>query len=316
MDAIMRGETTPAQTGAFLMALRLRGESPEEIAGAAESMRSHARRIHSDRRPLLDTCGTGGDGVGTFNISTATAFVAAGAGVAVAKHGNRSVSSRCGSADVLEALGARIDLPPRGVEACLEATGVGFLFAPLHHQAARHVAEPRRELAMRTLFNLLGPLCNPANVTHQLMGVYDRDLTSVLAEVLGMLGVERALVVHGAGGLDELSLQGPAIATEWREGHTRSFSIDPAALGFAAHPLARLRGGNATENADRIRRVLGGEPGAAGDVVALNAGAALYVTGTVPDLPAGMALARDTLAGGAAARSLDAFLSFTRTWTD
>jgi len=316
MDAIMGGEASPAQIGAFLMALRLRGETPEEIAGAAESMRNHALRIHCDRRPLLDTCGTGGDGSGTFNISTATAFVVAAAGVAVAKHGNRSVSSRCGSADVLEALGARIDLPPGGAEACLETTGIGFLFAPLYHRAAGHAAGPRRELALRTLFNVLGPLCNPANLTHQFVGVYDRDLTGFLAEVLGMLGMERALVVHGAGGLDELSLQGLARASEWRDGKVHTYAIDPATLGFQPRTLAELRGGKAGENAALIRRVLGGEAGAPSEVVALNAGAALYVSGTVADLAEGVARARETLASGAAGRTLDAFVAFTQDWTD
>jgi anthranilate phosphoribosyltransferase len=316
MDVIMEGEATPAQIGAFLMALRMRGETPEEIAGAAESMRSHALRIHSPRRPLLDTCGTGGDGLRTFNISTASAFLVAGSGVAVAKHGNRSVSSRCGSADVLEALGARIDLPPGGVEACLEETGIGFLFAPLHHKAAGHAAGPRRELALRTLFNLLGPLCNPANLSHQFMGVYDASLTGFLAEVLGLLGMERALVVHGAGGMDELSLHGPARASEWRDGTVRTYTIDPAALGCTPHPVEALRGGDAEENATTIRRILEGESGAGAEVLALNAGAALYVAGAAADLAEGVARARETLASGAGARTLEAFVDFTRDWTD
>ena len=218
MDAIMEGAATPAQIGAFLMALRLRGETAEEIAGAAESMRAHARSIRATRIPLVDTCGTGGDASGTFNISTAAAFVVAGAGVAVAKHGNRSVSSRCGSADVLEALGARIDLPPEGVEACLETTGIGFLFAPNHHAAMKHAAGPRRELALRTLFNILGPLSNPAGATHQVLGVYAPHLTETLATVLAMLGSQGALVVHGDDGLDEISLSAPTHVAQWRDG--------------------------------------------------------------------------------------------------
>jgi len=315
MDAIMQGEATPAQIGAFLMALRVRGETSEEIAGAAESMQAHARRIRSDRRPLLDTCGTGGDQSGTFNISTAAAFVAAGAGLAVAKHGNRSVSSRCGSADVLEALGARIDLPPEGVEACLAATGVGFLFAPLHHGAMKFAAGPRKELALRTLFNVLGPLSNPAGATHQVLGVYAAELTETLATVLSLLGSEGALVVHGDGGLDEIALSGPTRVSEWRDGALRTYTVTPAELGAVEAPLETLRGGDAAANAALIRGLLTDREGPAREVVCLNAGAALYVAGRSATLREGVEAARETVARGQAAEALTAFVSFTRSWT-
>ncbi len=314
MDAIMNGEATGAQIGAFLMALRVRGETAEEIAGAAESMRAHARGISSSRRPLLDTCGTGGDASGTFNISTAAAFVVAGAGTAVAKHGNRSVSSRCGSADVLEALGARIDLPPEAVEACLEETGVGFLFAPLHHGAMRHAAGPRKELALRTLFNLLGPLSNPAGATHQVLGVYDPALTEIMCTVLSMLGSEGALVVHGAGRLDEFALSGPTRVSEWREGRRREYEVAPAEVGLGEAPASALAGGDADENAAIIRGLLTDRPGPARDVVCLNAGAALYVCGAAPDLAEGVVRARDAVESGRAAEVLEAFVRFTREW--
>lgn len=314
MNVIMTGGATDAQIGAFLMALRVRGETSEEIAGAADSMRAHAVRIHSDRRPLIDTCGTGGDGVGTFNISTASGFVVAGAGVAVAKHGNRSVSSRCGSADVLEAMGAKLDLPPGGVEACLETTGIGFLFAPHHHGAMRHAAGVRKDLAIRTLFNLLGPLCNPANVTHQLMGVYDGALTETVARVLSLLGCEGAMVVHGDGGLDEISLSGPTRVSEWRDDTLKTFEISPEGLGLTPAPLSEIQGGDAEENASVIRGVLENRPGPALEIVCANAGAALYVAGSAPDLAGGVVLAREAIADGRASKVLDAFCRFTREW--
>lgn len=316
MDWIMNGRASPAQIGAFLMGLRIRGVTSAEIAGAADSMRAHAATLDTARRPLLDTCGTGGDGSGTFNISTACAFVVAAAGVAVAKHGNRSVSSRCGSADVLEALGARVDLPPEGAAACLEATGVGFLFAPLHHGAMRYAAGVRKELATRTLFNLLGPLCNPAGATHQLMGVYDGALTETVASVLGLLGSERAMVVHGHGGLDEIALSGPTRVSEWRDGAVTSTTIRPADAGLAEAPPEAIRGGEAPENAAIIRAVLRGAAGAHLDVVLLNAGAALTVAGTAGNLAAGVARAREAVASGDAARVLKEFIAFTRSWTD
>jgi len=312
MDTIMAGEATPAQIGAFLMGLRVRGERPHEVAGAAESMRAHATRLDTSRRPLVDTCGTGGDGAGTFNISTAAAFVVAGAGVAVAKHGNRAVSSACGSADVLEALGARIDLSPERSARCLERTGLAFLFAPAYHPAARHAAGPRRELGTRTLFNLLGPLCNPAPLTHQVMGIFAPDLLDTAAEVLGMLGMERAMVVHGHEGLDEITLAGPTRVSEWRDGAVHRSVIDPAALGFTPAPVSALRGGDAGTNAAIVREILRGVPGPRADVVLLNAAAALVVTGAAGDLAEGAALAARSIAQGAAAGVLDAFVGETR----
>jgi anthranilate phosphoribosyltransferase len=316
MDAIMSGEATPAQIGAFLMGLRIRGETLEEIAGAADSLRAHARRIVPDRAPLLDTCGTGGDGSGTFNISTTAAFVVAGAGVAVAKHGNRSVSSRCGSADVLEAMGARIDLPPEGTQACLEATGVGFLYAPLHHGAMRHAAAVRKDLGLRTLFNLLGPLCNPAGAGHQLMGVYDPALTEPLARVLGMLGSAGAMVVHGAGGLDEISLAGPTQVAELRDGEVSTYTLTPGDYGIPTATMEALHGGDAVENAAIVREVLDGVPGPRLDVVLLNAGAALAVAEKAPSIEEGIALARGAVASGKARESCDAFIAFTRGWEE
>jgi anthranilate phosphoribosyltransferase len=315
MDAIMDGRATGAQIGAFLMGLRARGETADEIAGAADSLRAHAATIRSARTPLLDTCGTGGDGSGTFNISTAAAFVAAGAGTAVAKHGNRSVSSRCGSADVLEAMGARIDLPPRGVEACLEATGVGFLFAPLHHGAMRHAAEVRRELAVRTLFNLLGPLCNPANASHQLLGVFDPRRTETMARVLSLLGSRGAMVVHGADGLDEISLSGPTRVSEWRNGALRTYAVAPEDAGLARAPLEAIRGGNAERNASIIAEVLDGAAGPARDIVILNAGAALFVADRASTLAEGAAAARESIDSGKAREAVDAFVRFTAGWS-
>lgn len=316
MHSIMEGKVTPAQIGAFLLALRVRGETAEEIAGAAESMRAHAVRIQSSRTPLLDTCGTGGDGTGTFNISTAAAFVVAGAGVPVAKHGNRSVSSKCGSADVLEALGAKVDLSPAGTEACLEATGVGFLFAPRHHGAMKHAAGVRKELAIRTLFNLLGPLCNPAGATHQLMGVYDPKKTETLVRVLWMLGSEGAMVVHGDGGLDEISLSGPTRVSEWRDGAVRTYRIAPESFGMKTAGLDSIRGGDAAENAGIIRQLFTDRTGPPADIVVLNAGAALYICGAEKSLKRGMKAARASLDSGKAREALDAFVKFTRDWND
>jgi anthranilate phosphoribosyltransferase len=312
MDIIMDGAATPAQIGAFLMGLRMRGERPQEVAGAAESMRAHATRLPTTRKPLVDTCGTGGDGAGTFNISTAAAFVVAGAGVAVAKHGNRAVSSACGSADVLEALGARIDLAPEHSVRCLDASGIAFLFAPAYHPAARHAAGPRRELGIRTLFNLLGPLCNPAPLTHQVMGIFTPDLLDTAAEVLGLLGLERAMVVHGHEGLDEITLSGPTRVSEWRDGTVHRDVIDPAALGFQPAPVTALRGGDAAVNAGIVRDIVAGAPGPRSDVVRLNAGAMLYVTGAAADLAGGVAMAGESITQGAAARSLERFVSETR----
>jgi anthranilate phosphoribosyltransferase len=316
MNVIMSGTAKPAQIGAFLMGLRLRGESAEEIAGATDSLQAHARRVTVSRRPLIDTCGTGGDGCGTFNISTASAFVVAGAGIAVAKHGNRSVSSRCGSADVLETLGARVDLSPEGAAACLESTGMGFFFAPVHHSAVRHASEVRRELGIRTLFNLLGPLANPAGVTHQLVGVYDGALTETVARVLKLLGREGAMVVHGDHGEDEISLAGPTRVSELRGGEVRTYTIEPSAFGAKIAELEALRGDDPTQNASLLRDVLEGSEGAPLEAVCVNAGAALFVTQTATSLAEGYQVARRSIETGAAKEVLDRFVAFTRGWTD
>ena len=316
MDVIMSGEAKPAQIGAFLMGLRVRGESAEEIAGAIDSLQAHASTVSVSRRPLIDTCGTGGDGCGTFNISTAAAFVVAGAGVAVAKHGNRSVSSRCGSADVLEALGARIDLPPEGAAACLEDTGMGFFFAPVHHSAVRHAAEVRRELGIRTLFNLLGPLANPAGVTHQLVGVYDGALTETVARVLFLLGREGAMVVHGGGGEDEISLGGSTRVSELRAGQIRTYSIGPEDFGAGRAELGLLQGDDPTQNAALLRSVLKGAEGAPLEAVCVNAGAALFVTQAANSPAEGYQAARRSIQSGAAEGMMQRFVAFTRAWTD
>ncbi|MGB5193316.1 MAG: anthranilate phosphoribosyltransferase, partial [Polyangiales bacterium] len=264
MDEILSGDATPAQIAAFVVGLRMKGESSDEIAAAARSLRRHGESIQPNvRGPLLDTCGTGGDGLHTFNISTASAIVAAACGVSVAKHGNRAVSSKAGSADVLEALGVRIDLPKEAVQRCIEDVGIGFLFAPRHHAAMRHAAPIRRELGIRTLFNLLGPLSNPASATHQVVGVFDPARVEQLASALGTLGLEAAWVVHGNGGLDEVSPSGPTRVAELRNGAVRTFELSPADFGVDPVAVEALRGGDAHDNADIIRGVLGGERGPA-----------------------------------------------------
>jgi anthranilate phosphoribosyltransferase len=304
---ILAGEASAAQVGALLTALRVKGETPAEIAGFARAMRDAAIRVHPRRSPLVDTCGTGGGSVPTFNISTAAAFVAAGAGVAVAKHGNRGMTSACGSADVLEALGVRIDCAPPAVIACVDDCGIGFLFAQAHHPAMRHVAPVRRELPYRTIFNLLGPLTNPAGAAAQVIGVYDPALLDPLAEALRALGCSRALVVHGVDGLDELSTLGATGVTELRDGDLRSYMVQPEELGLpraAAEQVAPA--GTVAENAALLAGVLEGERGPRRDIVLLNAAAALLVAGAAPDLKDGLALAAESIDRGQAARVLDA----------
>jgi anthranilate phosphoribosyltransferase len=311
MRAIMAGEATPAQIGAVLVLLRQRGESVAEIVGFARAMREQATVVKPPRRTVLDTCGTGGDGASTFNISTLAALVAATAGVCVAKHGNRSVSSRVGSADLLEALGVEIELSPEGVADSMRATCFGFLFAPIHHRAMRHAAGPRRELGMRTVFNLLGPLTNPAGATHQLVGIYDRALVPTMAEVLRELGCRRALVVHGHDGLDEISTAGPTAVAELRDGRIDQRTWQPEDVGLPRHPVEALRGGSVEENAEIARRVLDGVPGAARDAVMLNAGAALLVAGAVDDLWKGVQEARLLLESGQVRAKLAEIVEFT-----
>lgn len=311
MRSIMAGEATPAQIGAFLMGLRQKGETVEEILGCARAMRAFATPVHTRHPLLVDTCGTGGDGAGTFNISTTAAFVVAGAGVPVAKHGNRAASSRTGSADVLEALGVRIDLTPEDVGHCLDEVGIGFLFAVRHHGAMRHASGPRRELGLRTVFNLLGPLCNPAGAQVQVVGVPAARWVAPIAEVLRQLGARRALVVHGADGLDELTVTGPSLLADTRETGA-PHQVRPEDVGLATAPPEALRGGAPAENAAILVAILEGEPGPRRDVVLLNAAAALVAAGMAADLEAGVALARRAIDSGAARQRLEALRALTR----
>jgi anthranilate phosphoribosyltransferase len=312
MDEIMRGEATPAQIGAFLVALRIKGETPDEIAGCAEAMREHVLPVRPERGDLVDTAGTGGDGARTLNISTAAALVAAAAGAGVAKHGNRAVSSACGSADVLEALGFELELPPARIARSIDELGFGFLFAPAHHPGFRHAAPVRRELATRTVFNVLGPLTNPAGARAQIVGVYSPDLVRTIAEVLVRLSARRAFVVHGAGGVDELSPAGPNLVCEVVDGSVRKRVIDPHELGIARCDLADLRGGTPAENARAIRGVLSGAKGPRRDAILLNAAGAIAAAGHAEDLREGLAVAIDAVDSGAAAARLDALVAFSR----
>ncbi len=312
MEAIMTGEATPAQIAALVTALRLRGEHEEEVAGFAQTMRRHAVPVTlSLSHPPVDTCGTGGDGARTFNISTAAAFVVAGAGVPVAKHGNRAMSSHSGSADVLEALGVRVDLGPEAVTRCIQEVGIGFIFAPRFHPAMRHAAPVRREIGIRTVFNILGPLTNPAGVRHQLVGVAIPELVETVARVLALLGAEHALVVHSGDGLDELGLGAPNRVYEVRANGSATvhqFTLDAAELGLTPVPVEAVRGGTADENAVLIRRVLQGEPGPAREITLLNAGAALYAADAAGSLGEGLALAARSIDSGAALARLEALV--------
>jgi anthranilate phosphoribosyltransferase len=317
MEAIMSGGATAAQVAAFLTALRMKGETVEELIGFAEVMRVKAARVRTrgeveaaltgtDREMLIDTCGTGGDATGTFNVSTATAFVVAGAGLKVAKHGNRSVSSLCGSADVVETLGVNLDLPPARVAQCIDEVGIGFLYAPLLHTAMKHVMPARREMGIRTVFNMLGPLTNPAGANAQVIGVYARGLVEPLARVLAELGTVRAFVVHGADGLDEISTTGESWVAEVREGVVRAGAVRPEDFGVPRATIADLRGGDREENAEIIRRVLGGEPGPKRDMVVVNAGAALVAGGRARDFKDGAHAAAHAIDSGAALGKLRA----------
>ncbi|HEV7667341.1 MAG TPA: anthranilate phosphoribosyltransferase [Thermoanaerobaculia bacterium] len=307
---LMDGELSDPVKAALLIALRMKGEEPAEIAGAASAMRRRAVRIPHSRTSVVDTCGTGGDGRGTFNISTAAALVAAAAGVPVAKHGNRSVSSKSGSADVLAALGVKIDVSPEVAGRALDEIGIAFLFAPVLHPAMREVMPVRRELALRTVFNVLGPLTNPAGARRQLMGVYAASLVERIGHVLAELGAEHALVVHGDDGLDEISTTGTTRIAEVRGGMVRTFTLEPEDLGLARATLADLAGGGPEENATAMRRLLAGEPGSIADIVIANAGAAIWVGGLAEDLAAGAALAREALGSGAAAAKLEELCRF------
>jgi anthranilate phosphoribosyltransferase len=317
MEEIMGGQATGAQIGSFLTALRMKRETVSEITGAAKVMRAKATPIHVhavvsldrdeinvEEETILDTCGTGGDGTNTFNVSTTTAFVAAGGGLKVAKHGNRSVSSQCGSADVLEALGVNLDVAPQVVEESIREIGIGFLYAPHLHGAMKYAIGPRREMGIRSVFNVLGPLTNPAGANVQVLGVYDPGLTSILAEVLRRLGSARALVVFGEGSVDEISIIGPTQVSELREGVIENYRIGPEDFGMARANIGDIKGGNAQDNAAIVRDVLDGDPGPRRDIVLLNAGAAFYATGRAADIKEGIQMAAESIDSGAASQKL------------
>jgi anthranilate phosphoribosyltransferase len=312
MHTIMSGEATPAQIGGFLVALRLKGETSAEIAGAAEAMRAHVIAVQPKRTDLVYTAGTGGDGGKTFNISTAAALVAAAAGAGVAKHGNRSVSSQSGSADVLESLGFQLDLTPERIAESIDTLGFGFMFAPTHHPAMKHAGPVRHELAARTVFNVLGPLTNPAGARAQVVGVYSPLLVPVIADVLAQLEARRAFVVHGAGGIDELSPAGPNLVCEVVEGKVTRREIDPLDLGVPRCDPDELRGGTPAENAAKIREVFHGGNGGRRSAILLNAAGAIAAGGHAEDLREGLAIARDALESGAAAARLDELVAFSK----
>lgn len=315
MTAVMTGEATPAQVGALLIALRIRGETIDEITGAAEVMRSLATRVSVSQEYLVDLVGTGGDGANLFNVSTAATFVVAAAGGRVAKHGNRSVSSSSGSSDVLETLGIPLDLSPEQIARAIDEIGIGFMFAPAHHSAMKHAVGPRKDLGMRTLFNILGPLTNPAHVERQVLGVFSEDLCQPIAESLSKLGSKHALVVHSDDGLDEISIAANTSVWEMRDGNVERFRIDPANYGHRHASLEGLTVKTAQESADLIRSALGRKPSEAGlkarSIIALNAGAAIYVAGVTKTLHSGIEMADDVIASGQAADKLEAFAAFT-----
>lgn len=315
MLEILRGDSTPALTASLLTALRMKGETVDEVTGFTRAMRASAVSVRPKKAPparLVDTCGTGGDGGKTFNISTAAAFVVAGAGLAVAKHGNRSISSRCGSADVLEQLGVNVDLAAEHVARSIDETGIGFLFAPRMHPAMKHAGPVRRELGMRTVFNMLGPLSNPAGASIQVTGVYEDRIVPLAARVLANLGTRRALVVHGSDGMDEITLTGSTRFAEVRDGDIRQDTLSPRDFGLELASPDSLAGGDAAANAQILSSVLGGQRGAARDVVVLNAGAALCIAGLADGWSAGAALAAESIDSGAAARKLAALAEFSR----
>jgi anthranilate phosphoribosyltransferase len=321
MNEIMSGEATPAQIGSFITALRMKGETIEEISGAAMVMREKATRITTgvavDKGEILvDTCGTGGDSSGTFNVSTTTAFVVAAAGIPVAKHGNRSISSQCGSADVLEALGVNLDLTPEQVGNCVKEVGIGFLFAPMLHSAMKYAIGPRREIGIRTIFNVLGPLTNPAGANVQLLGVYSPDLCEKLARVLGRLGSQRALVVCGAGNVDELTVTGDTIVAELANGEVITYTVCPEDVGLNRCTLVDLKGGDTPEESAAILRdILGGAEGPRRNMLLFNSGAALYAAGKVSGLTPGVARAAELIDSGAALAKLDSLITFSQNFS-
>lgn len=322
LEQIMSGVCTDAQIASLLTALRMKGETVAELTGFARVMRRKAARVHpqttvsaeigdTEREALIDTCGTGGDVSGSFNVSTAAAFVVAGAGVRVAKHGNRSVSSQCGSADVVEALGVRIELPPEMIGRCIDRIGIGFLHAPLLHDAMKHVALARREMGIRTIFNMLGPLTNPAGANIQVVGVYAAHLTELLAQVLRELGSVRALVVHGADGLDEITITAESKITELKKGELSTYTITPEELGLKRATLGEIQGGDARQNSEIILGVLRGDSGPRRDIVLLNAAAALLASGKADDLTEGVVVAADSIDSGKALAKLERLIEFT-----
>lgn len=314
MSEIMRGEATPAQIGSFLTGLRMKGETVEEIAGCAEAMRENAIPVKSRRNVLVDTCGTGGDSSGTFNISTTVAFVAAGAGLAMAKHGNRSISSKCGSADLLEALGVNIEINAEQIARCIDEIGIGFMFAPVHHPAMKHAMGPRKELGMRTIFNILGPLSNPAGAKRQLLGVYDPNLTEPMAKVLLALGSEEAFVVHGADGLDELSITGINRVSHLHNRHVVSYDLDPRELGLKKSTPDVLAGGTSQDNAAITRAIFNGEKGPKRDIVLLNAAAALVAGSKADNLQEGLSLAAQSIDSGRAFKKIGELVAMSQSF--
>jgi anthranilate phosphoribosyltransferase len=311
MEEIMEGEATPAQFGAFVTALRLKGETVDEIAGLARTMKAKAIPVITDG-PAVDTCGTGGDGSHTFNISTAAAFIAAGAGLKIAKHGNRAMSSQCGSADVLEALGVKIDLNAEQVQICLKEVGIGFMFAPVFHPAMKYAAAPRREIGIRTVFNILGPLTNPASAKAQVLGVGDESLIEKLALVLQGLGCQHALLVHGEDGLDEITITGKTQVCELKNGRIKRYTINPEDFGLSRASSDSIRGGDIKANADFLRNILAGALGPQRDVVLMNAAAALVVGGKAKTLRQGADIAKEVIDNGNASAKLDQLIEFSR----
>ena len=314
MEEIMQGEVTPAQFGAFVTALRLKGETVDEIVGLAKTMRAKAIAV-TIAEPVVDTCGTGGDGSHTFNISTVAAFVAAGDGLKVAKHGNRAMSSQCGSADVLEALGVKIDLNAEQVQRCLQEVGMGFMFAPVFHPAMKYASAPRREIGIRTVFNIIGPLTNPAGAKAQVLGVADGSLLEKLALVLQSLGCNHALVVHGEDGLDEITITGKTRVCELKGGRIKSYSISPWDFGLSQASLENLKGGSADENAALLRRILAGATGPQRDVVLMNAAAVLLVGEKVGTLQEGITLAKEIIDSGHALAKLEQLIVVSQSFT-
>jgi anthranilate phosphoribosyltransferase len=313
MREVMSGGLTPVQIASLLIALRVKGETVEEIAAAVEVMRELATKVDiNDVEHLVDTCGTGGDGIQTFNVSTAAAFVTAAAGAKVAKHGGRSVSSACGSADVLEALGVNVNLTPEQVGKCVDDISIGFMFAPNHHSAMKHAAPVRKELGVRTLFNLLGPLTNPAGARRQVMGVFHRDLTGLLVRVLQRLGSEHVMVVHGADGMDEISFTGNTYIAELKDGEVREYMLNPQQFGFPLREVRDIRVENATQSANLIKAVFEGEQLPAREIVLLNAGAAIYVAGLTPSLELGITHAAAVIDNGAAKQKLQQLVAYSQ----